>query len=176
MAGEARYEELMRQFSAFGAVKRELGRILPSDCPSGSTAVLTLLGRHGDMRMSKLAELLVVDMSVTSRHVAHLAERGWIERSPDPADKRSRIVRLTPAGWSQIDELSRRTTRLLEERLGDWTDDEVDQLTRLMQRLRSSFDDCRTTAHRPPQPPAGPPAPPPAPPALDQTTRTPANT
>ncbi|WP_443078321.1 MarR family transcriptional regulator, partial [Streptomyces sp. SP17KL33] len=39
--------------------------------------------RHGEMRMSKLAELLSVDMSVTSRHVAHVAERGWIERLPD---------------------------------------------------------------------------------------------
>lgn len=82
MAERAQYEELMRQFSAFGAVKRELGRIMPSDCPSGSAAVLTLLGRFGDMRMSRLAELLAVDMSVTSRHVAHLADRGWIDRSP----------------------------------------------------------------------------------------------
>ncbi|GAA3300959.1 hypothetical protein GCM10020295_43040 [Streptomyces cinereospinus] len=96
MAERAQYEELARQFSAFGAVKREMGRALPPDCPSGSAAVLTLLGRHGDMRMSRLAELLSVDMSVTSRHVAHVAERGWIERSPDPADKRSRILRLTP--------------------------------------------------------------------------------
>ena len=112
MAEQAQYEELVRQFSAFGAVKREMGRILPSDCPSGSAAVLTLLSRHGDMRMSKLAELLAVDMSVTSRHVAHVAEYGWIERSPDPADRRSRILRLTPAGLAQVEELSRRTTRM----------------------------------------------------------------
>ncbi|CAM5648838.1 hypothetical protein SALBM217S_10157 [Streptomyces griseoloalbus] len=98
MAESAQYEELVRQFSAFGAVKREMNRLMPSDCPSGSAAVLTVLGRDGDMRMSRLAELLSVDMSVTSRHVAHLAERGWIERSPDPADKRSRILRLAPAG------------------------------------------------------------------------------
>ena len=117
MAETAQYEELVRQFSAFGAVKREMGRTLPSDCPSGSAAVLTLLVRHGEMRMSKLAELLAVDMSVTSRHVAHVAERGWIERSPDPADKRSRIVRLTPSGEERVREMSHRTTRLLEERL-----------------------------------------------------------
>jgi DNA-binding MarR family transcriptional regulator len=149
MAEQAQYEELFRQFSAFGAVKRELGRILPPECPSGSAAVLTLLDRHGDMRMSKLAELLSVDMSVTSRHVAHVAERGWIERSPDPADKRSRILRLTPAGRVQVDELSRRTTRLLARRLSDWSDDEVGQLTALMARLRDSFGDCRSGA-RPP--------------------------
>ncbi|MFJ4755813.1 MULTISPECIES: MarR family winged helix-turn-helix transcriptional regulator [Streptomyces] len=146
MAETAQYEELVRQFSAFGAVKREMGRTLPSDCPSGSAAVLTLLVRHGEMRMSKLAELLAVDMSVTSRHVAHVAERGWIERSPDPADKRSRIVRLTPSGEERVREMSHRTTRLLEERLGDWSDDDVAALIRLMARLRASFDDCRTPA------------------------------
>ena len=108
MAEQAQYEELARQLSAIGAVKRELGRILPHDCPAGSAAVLTLLGRHGDMRMSKLAELLAVDMSVTSRHVAHVADRGWIERLPDPADKRSRILRLTDAGRERLIELSRR--------------------------------------------------------------------
>ncbi|MEU6545714.1 MarR family transcriptional regulator [Streptomyces sp. NPDC046859] len=146
MAETAQYEELARQFSAFGAVKREMGRTLPSDCPSGSAAVLTLLVRHGEMRMSKLAELLAVDMSVTSRHVAHVAERGWIERSPDPADKRSRILRLTPSGEERVRDMSRRTTRLLEERLSDWSDDDIAALIRLMARLRASFDDCRTPA------------------------------
>ncbi|MCW5250117.1 MULTISPECIES: MarR family winged helix-turn-helix transcriptional regulator [unclassified Streptomyces] len=154
MAGRARYEELIRQLSAFGAVKREMSRVMPAECPGGSGAVLALLGRHGDMRMSRLAELLAVDMSVTSRHVAHSAERGWVERSPDPADKRSRILRLTPAGRAQLDELFERTTRLLADRLSDWTDDEVGQLTLLMTRLRASFDDCRPAQSRPPAPPA----------------------
>ncbi|MFI2202099.1 MarR family winged helix-turn-helix transcriptional regulator [Streptomyces sp. NPDC020192] len=164
MAERTQFEELARQLSAVGAVKRDLGRILPPECPAGSAAVLTLLGRHGDMRMSKLAELLAVDMSVTSRHVAHVAARGWIERHPDPADKRSRILRLTPAGLAQREELSRRTTHLLAERLADWTDDEVGQLIRLMTRLRASFGDCRST-------PFGFTAP-----VLEETTRTPANT
>ncbi|MFF5024166.1 MarR family winged helix-turn-helix transcriptional regulator [Streptomyces collinus] len=168
MAGRAQYEELARQLSAVGAVKRDMGRILPPDCPTGSAAVLTLLGRHGDMRMSKLAELLSVDMSVTSRHVAHVAARGWIERHPDPADKRSRILRLTPAGLEQLDELSLRTTHLLAERLSDWTDDEVGQLIRLMTRLRDSFGDCRSAPPRHASATAAP--------AFEETTRTPAST
>ncbi|GGY13985.1 MarR family winged helix-turn-helix transcriptional regulator [Streptomyces anandii] len=164
MAEQAQYEELARQLSAVGAVKRDMGRMLPSDCPAGSAAVLTLLGRHGDMRMSKLAELLSVDMSVTSRHVAHVAARGWIDRLPDPADKRSRILRLTPAGEHRLDDMYRRTTQLFAERLSDWTDDEVGQLIRLMTRLRASFGDCRSAPARPPAP------------VVEETTRTPAST
>ncbi|MEU1161544.1 MarR family transcriptional regulator [Streptomyces sp. NPDC005921] len=159
MARQAQFEELARQLSAVGAVKRDLARIMPHDCPAGSAAVLTLLGRHGSMRMSKLAELLAVDMSVTSRHVAHVAERGWIERSPDPADKRSRILHLTPAGEATLVELSRRSTELLAERLADWSDAEVDQLIGLMTRLRDSFGDCRATAPHPRSPAATAPAP-----------------
>lgn len=141
MAEKAQYEELMRQLTAIGSVKRGLSRILPDGCSDGSAGVLALLGRHGDMRMGKLAELLAVDMSVTSRHVAHTAARGWIDRISDPADRRSRILRLTPAGRAQLGDLSERTTQLLADRLSNWTDDEVGQLTWLMARLRASFDD-----------------------------------
>ncbi|MER6411685.1 MarR family winged helix-turn-helix transcriptional regulator [Streptomyces humidus] len=188
MAGQAQYEELARQLSAVGAVKRDLGRILPQDCPAGSAAVLALLGSHGDMRLSNLSELLAVDMSVTSRHAAHLADRGWIERSPDPADKRSRILHLTPEGHVMLVELSRRSAGFLAERLSDWSDAEVGQLIGLLTRLRASFGDCRTVPHRPPPPPESPPpaAHPPAVPAVPvseptvpvsgrtPTTRTPA--
>ncbi|WP_406008029.1 MarR family transcriptional regulator [Streptomyces sp. NBC_00637] len=172
MAGQAQYEELARQLSAVGAVKRDLGRILPPDCSAGSAGVLALLGRHGDMRMSALSELLAVDMSVTSRHAAHLADRGWIERAPDPADKRSRILHLTPEGHAMLVELSRRSSELLAERLGDWTDAEVGRLIALLTRLRASFGDCRTVTHRPPAPPATPPPVPVS--EQTQTTRTPA--
>ncbi|MFF6802394.1 MarR family transcriptional regulator [Streptomyces sp. NPDC012616] len=186
MAEQAQFAELAHQLSAVGAVKRDLGRILPQDCSAGSAAVLTLLGRHGDMRMSNLSELLAVDMSVTSRHAAHLAERGWILRSPDPADKRSRILHLTPEGQAMLADLHRRSTELLAERLGDWTDADVGRLVGLLTRLRASFGDCRTVAHRPPPPPESPPPaahrpPQPPPPVREsermqatETTRTPA--
>ncbi|KUL38575.1 MarR family transcriptional regulator [Streptomyces sp. NRRL F-4489] len=147
MAARSQYEELARQLSAIGAVKREMGRILPQDCPPASAGVLTLLDRHGEMRMSQLAELLAIDMSVTSRHVAHVAERGWIEREPDPADKRSRLLRLTPSGRELLAELSERYTQTLARYLDDWTDTDVGHLIELLARLRTSFGDCRTRAH-----------------------------
>ncbi|MFJ8852684.1 MarR family winged helix-turn-helix transcriptional regulator [Streptomyces sp. NPDC102437] len=139
MAARSQYEELARQLSAVGAVKRGLARILPAECPGGSAAVLALLRQHGEMRITRLAELMDVDMSVTSRHVAHVAERGWIERSPDPADKRSRILRLTPDGQDVLGDLNRRTTEMFAHNLSDWSDDEVGQLNTLLARLRDSF-------------------------------------
>ncbi|MGW2297371.1 MarR family transcriptional regulator [Streptomyces violaceorubidus] len=160
VSGKPDFEELMRQLSAMGSVRRELARSLPVDCSSGSAAVLALLGRDGDMRIGRLAELLAVDMSVTSRHVTHLAELGWIDRSPDPADRRSRILRLTPEGRERLTELSDRTARLLAERLSGWSDEDVELLTGLLARLRAGFDDPRTHSGGPPPTEMCPDAPP----------------
>ncbi|MER5885935.1 MarR family winged helix-turn-helix transcriptional regulator [Streptomyces sp. NPDC001941] len=143
MAERSQYEELARQISAVGAVKRGVARILPPECPSGSAAVLTLLDRYGEMRLSRLTELMAIDMSVTSRHVAHVVDRGWVERSPDPDDRRSRILRLTPSGQDLLDDLGRRTTDLFAHYLKTWSDDEVGQLNQMLARLRASFGDCR---------------------------------
>ncbi|RFU87355.1 MarR family transcriptional regulator [Streptomyces triticagri] len=143
MASREQFEELARQLSAIGAVKRELGRILPANCPPGSAAVLTLLDRNGEMRMGRLAELLAVDMSVTSRHVAHVVGHGWVERCPDPDDRRSRILRLTPAGSELLEDLASRYMDSLTHHLQDWSDDDVGHLVTLLARLRDAFGDCR---------------------------------
>lgn len=148
MAEQGQYEELARQISAVGAVKRALARALAAECPSGSAAVLALVSRYGEMRMSRLAELLAVDMSVASRHVAHVVARGWIERSPDPDDRRSRILRLTPMGQDMLDGLGRRTTDMFAHYLRDWSDEELGQLSTLLARLRESVGDCRSHATR----------------------------
>ncbi|GGT67437.1 MULTISPECIES: MarR family winged helix-turn-helix transcriptional regulator [Streptomyces] len=138
-----RYEALARQVGAIGAVKRGLSRALPAECPGGSAIVLALLHHHGSLRMSRVSELMAVDMSVSSRHVAHTVERGWVERLPDPDDKRCRTLRLTPAGGAMLADLDRRVTDLLARTLAEWSDDDVVLLTTLLARLRSSFGDCR---------------------------------
>ena len=146
MAAQSQYEELARQLSAIGTVKRGLGRSLPADCPSGSAVVLMLLDRYGEMRMSKLAELLGIDMSVTSRHVAHVADRGWVDRKPDPFDRRSRLLSINASGLKLLSQVSERYTQALASCLSDWSDDDVGRLNELLARLRTSFGDTR---HRP---------------------------
>ena len=49
-----------------------------------------------------LRETLVTSGTMTNR-VDRLAGRGFVERSPDPEDRRGVIVRLTPEGKSAVD-------------------------------------------------------------------------
>ncbi|MEE1939672.1 MarR family winged helix-turn-helix transcriptional regulator [Streptomyces sp. TRM 70361] len=138
----APYEELARQIGLTGAVRRELARSLPDECPPASAAVLTLLSRHGEMRMSRLTDLLGIDMSVTSRQVAYAVDRGWIDRRPDPLDGRVRLLRLTEDGLLLLRETHRRATDVLAEVLADWPEEDVGRLTELLARLHESFGDC----------------------------------
>ncbi|WKX71674.1 MarR family winged helix-turn-helix transcriptional regulator [Streptomyces sp. XD-27] len=143
MAAQSKYEELARQLSAIGAVKRELSRALPQDCPPASAVVLMLLDRYGQMRMSKLAELMTIDVSVTSRHVAHVEARGWIDRRPDPLDGRSRLLRLSAGGEELLSQVTARYTEALASHLSDWSDDDVGRLNELLARLRAGFGEPR---------------------------------
>ena len=136
---QATYRELMHRLSEVGAVKRGLARNLPPDLPAGSAGVLGLLSQHGEMTISELTEVLAVDISVTSRHVSYLADQGWLERCPNPADGRSRLLRLTDAGRDLLAGFSDHITELLAERLSDWSDDEVHELIRLMAKLHDSL-------------------------------------
>ncbi|MFI9204081.1 MarR family winged helix-turn-helix transcriptional regulator [Streptomyces sp. NPDC053048] len=148
MAAQEQYEELAKQLSAIGAVKRGLGRALPHDCPPATAMLLALLKQHGGMRMGRLGELMGIDASVTSRQVTYATDRGWIDRQPDPLDKRSRQLSLTPSGLDMLQEVSARYTDALATCLRDWSDDDVGRLIDLMKRLRQSFGECRIT--RPP--------------------------
>lgn len=152
MAARSQYEELSHHLSGLGAIKRDMARGLPSECPPASAGVLALLKKYGEMRASRLSELMAIDMSVTSRHVAHVADRGWIARHPDPQDGRSRLLRLTDEGQQLLDCLSEHAIETLTNYLHDWPDEEVAQLNALLTRLRASFGDCRARApHEPRQ-------------------------
>lgn len=136
---QATYRDLMHRLSEVGAVKKSLARNLPPDLPAGSAGVLGMLSQHGEMTISELTDLLAIDISVTSRHVSFLADQGWLERSPNPADGRSRLLRLTDSGRDLLDGFADHITELLAERLSDWSDHEVHELIRLMAKLHDSL-------------------------------------
>jgi DNA-binding MarR family transcriptional regulator len=63
-------------------------------------------------------------------------------RQPDPADRRSRLLRLTERGVRQLDTLSEATTEVLEGVLHDWSEEDIARLNGMLERLRASFGSC----------------------------------
>ena len=54
------------------------------------------------MRMSELAVLANGSLSRLSQVVNRLERRGWVRRTPDPADGRYTLAILTEAGWAKV--------------------------------------------------------------------------
>ena len=54
------------------------------------------------IRMSELAALAEGSLPRLSQVVARLEKRGWVRRTPDPADGRYTLAILTDDGWSTI--------------------------------------------------------------------------
>ncbi len=52
----------------------------------------------GGTRLTELAARAGITRQSMSELVSVLEQRGYLERRPDPSDRRARIVRLTPAG------------------------------------------------------------------------------
>jgi DNA-binding MarR family transcriptional regulator len=57
----------------------------------------------GGSRLTELAEQAQVTKQTASLLVAALEEEGLVERVPDPADGRARLIRFTPTGRSAAD-------------------------------------------------------------------------
>ena len=61
--------------------------------------------RARGMTVKDLLEFLLVSRQNLTPVLERLEDRGWIERLQDPADRRSRRIRLTPRGedlWAQM--------------------------------------------------------------------------
>ncbi|QXJ25145.1 MarR family transcriptional regulator [Actinomadura graeca] len=61
----------------------------------------------GPMTLRDLAEELLTDRPYTTLVVDDLVERGLVERTPNRADRRSKIVSVTPAGRAAAAEAQR---------------------------------------------------------------------
>jgi DNA-binding MarR family transcriptional regulator len=57
----------------------------------------------GGSRLTDLAEQTQVTKQTASLLIAALEQEGLVERVPDPADKRARLIRFTPKGRTAAD-------------------------------------------------------------------------
>lgn len=94
-------EDLQRQLTDF---VRAFGLHQPDRTACGqpiSTSEAHALGvvaEVGAMRLSELAQELVLEKSTVSRLVASMAARGWIRTEHDATDRRARLISLTMSG------------------------------------------------------------------------------
>jgi DNA-binding MarR family transcriptional regulator len=87
-----------------------------SDVRLAHTPVLQPLSlRREGMRATELASLAGMTKPSMSYLIEDLEQHGYVERVPDPSDKRAQLVRLTSRGW-QMSQTGRQIVRQSEAR------------------------------------------------------------
>jgi DNA-binding MarR family transcriptional regulator len=70
----------------------------PLDLTNGQFSLLMSLNRPEPPKMATVASLLAMDRTTLTAALKPLERRGLIKISPDQADRRSRLMTLTPKG------------------------------------------------------------------------------
>lgn len=91
------------------------------------------------MELKEMEKRLHVAQSTTAGIVHRLEQKGFAETVPSASDRRVKFVRITDAGKKCCD-TARVNMRLEEEKFTSaLTDEEQEQLTVLLQKVRDSF-------------------------------------
>ena len=101
---------------------------------------LSVICQQGPMRMGELAELLHITPASTTRAVACLADRGYVERVKSDADQRSIVVSATPAGQQRYAVLADRLRTGMDRILSEFSPAEQEQLADLLERYLAAVD------------------------------------
>lgn len=91
---------------------------------------------HGEgITQQELAERLLVTKGNVVGIIDRTGAAGWVERRPDPEDRRANRLYLTPAGRQQLAEAGPAHAALLGRIFGTLTEGELRLLHELLQRL-----------------------------------------
>ena len=122
---------------------------LYGDLPSFGWALLVPLEQDGAQRCSALAAQAGVDVSVASRQVSALERAGYVQRRPDPLDGRASLISLSDAGAAALARTRAVRGQWAVEALADWTEEEAQQLTTLLEKLADGLDHAGRRPARP---------------------------
>ena len=127
---------------AIGRTARRI-RTEKSDLDLSDTqmSVLFLLDRDGATTPGELAEHERVQPPSMTKVINALADRGLVQRSDHPDDRRQVLITVTEAGRSEVRETRRRRDAWLARRLADLTPDERATLaaaSTLLRRIAAS--------------------------------------
>jgi DNA-binding MarR family transcriptional regulator len=102
--------------------------------------LLSMLDRHGDMAMSRIAELLDVSLSNATGLVDRIEERGFVERVRVADDRRVVRVRLTPEGIRMLAEVELLKDDMLQRILGKLDGAALAGVSQAMTDLRGAVE------------------------------------
>lgn len=123
-------------------------RIAELDLSFGQIKTLyTIYSSEQELSLKALAESLEMTFATMSRTVDSLVDRGFIDRTEDPEDRRMKRITLTDAGAQVPAELNRSRLLGIQDLVESITDEEAESLGGALHSLVAAHPEI--AAHRP---------------------------
>ncbi len=123
-------------------VRRVIGdraRAVHPDLQPAAYLMLAWLADEGPRRAADIAETFNLDKGAVSRQLGQLEGLGLVARTEDPDDRRAMRVVATDEAVRRLADVTAHRRKWLEERLGDWSADELEQLAGSLERYNRAL-------------------------------------
>lgn len=120
-------------FDRIGQTLRPLG------VSAAGGLVLGLLRDRGPMPPSELGDRLIVTRATVTGLVDSLERKGFVRRAPNPADRRSLLIEITPAGRGVLAEVRTTVHRQEKAWLSGLSDEELRAYIALLHRVQDGL-------------------------------------
>jgi MarR family transcriptional regulator for hemolysin len=131
--------DVSRLYAAyFERFARELELTLPQ------CKVLGYLGRNEGVSQARLADLSDTDPMTLVRTLDRMQQDGWIERRPDPADRRAHRLHLREAAKPILQRMWKIADHCRQESMANLSPAEREQLIELLERVHATLSALET--------------------------------
>lgn len=125
-------------FPAYSEIKRDFGLV------RAEYVLLACLSHFDELTAQDVARISRRPRNTISRAVHRMLEEGYLDRAPDPYDRRQSRLRITPAGRALHRQVADYLSRRQDEVLGGLTADERATFSALLKKAAlqtSTIDD-----------------------------------
>jgi len=109
---------------------------------SSQWRAMVFLVREGASAQARLAEFLEVEPISASRLVDRMAQAGWVERRPDPQDRRVRLVHATEKAQAAFAEVKALAGEVYEEALAGIDVEKREVLMEVLLQIVANLSEC----------------------------------
>lgn len=146
MTESERLDTLRRLELEVGVMIRRVRRVVAlrardvhPELQASSYLMLTHVRDNGPVRAAALCTVFDLDKAAVSRQLQHLVDLGLVERTPDPDDGRATLVSISDDGRRRLADVADQRRKLLVERLGGWSADELAGFVDMLSRYNATL-------------------------------------
>jgi MarR family transcriptional regulator for hemolysin len=116
-------------------------RVEPLGLTRAQWRVLSRINRMEGATQTELASVLEIEKPTLGRLLDRLEDKGWVERTPDPHDGRTKRVSLTESAQPVLEEMYELGDEILDAAVSGLSEKEAKQLREALNRVKHNLSE-----------------------------------